>query len=86
MDEDLSLHFKILTVVILFLALLLSKYVYRICFHPLSRFHGPKLAACSVGYEFYHDFIRGGQYTFEIEKMHERYGMTKLQNSYPNDA
>ena len=49
--------------------------VYRIYLHPLRKFPGPKLAAASFWYEFYYDVVRGGQYTFEIIRMHEIYGM-----------
>ena len=49
--------------------------LYRLCFSPLARFPGSKLAAATGWYEFYHDFFRHGNYLFEIEKMHQRYGM-----------
>ena len=74
-DASLSLRSLCLAIASLSIVLLLSQYVYRLCFHPLSSFPGPGLAACSVWYEFYHDFVRGGQYTFEIKKMHDRHGI-----------
>ncbi|KAH7024521.1 cytochrome P450 [Microdochium trichocladiopsis] len=43
-------------------------------FHPLSRFPGPRLAAAGYFYEAYYDWIRGGKYTQEIKRMHEKYG------------
>lgn len=43
-------------------------------FSPLARFPGPKLAAATGWYEFYHQWWRNGQYIFEIEKMHMKYG------------
>jgi hypothetical protein len=43
-------------------------------FHPLHRFPGPKLAAASFLYEFWFDFVKGGRYTWEIKRMHEKYG------------
>jgi hypothetical protein len=43
-------------------------------FHPLSRFPGPKLAAMTFFYEFWYEGIRGGKYTWEIQRMHEKYG------------
>ncbi|GAD94164.1 hypothetical protein AN8309.2 [Paecilomyces variotii No. 5] len=47
---------------------------YRLYLSPLSRFPGPRIAAVTWLYEFYHDAIRGGKYVWEIEKMHQRYG------------
>jgi len=43
-------------------------------FHPLYRFPGPKLAAASFLYEFWFDFVTVGRYTWEIKRMHEKYG------------
>lgn len=46
--------------------------IYRLYFHPLAKFPGPKLAACS---EFW--FIRvwtGGRYSFNMSKLHRKYG------------
>ncbi|KAI1777244.1 cytochrome P450 [Hypoxylon cercidicola] len=54
--------------------LILLRSFYRLFLHPLSHIPGPKLAAISRGYEFYHDVIRKGMYIWEIEKMHEQYG------------
>ncbi|KAL4895476.1 cytochrome P450 [Aspergillus ambiguus] len=48
--------------------------IYRLYFHPLSNFPGPKLAAISHAYEFYYDGILGGQFMWEIQRMHEKYG------------
>ncbi|KAI9926006.1 hypothetical protein ASPWEDRAFT_107650 [Aspergillus wentii DTO 134E9] len=50
------------------------KSIYRLYFHPLSKFPGPKLTAITHLYEFYHDIIRNGMFIWEIEKMHEKYG------------
>ncbi|KAI0460036.1 cytochrome P450 [Xylaria acuta] len=55
------------------LSILLRSF-YRLFFHPLSHIPGPKLAAISHAYEFYHDVICNGTYIWEIEKMHQKYG------------
>ena len=52
----------------------ISLYIYRIFFDPLSKFPGSKLAAATQWYEIYYDVILKGQYTFEIARMHEKYG------------
>ncbi|KAF2237960.1 cytochrome P450 [Viridothelium virens] len=54
--------------------LFLARSFYRLYLHPLRRIPGPKLAAITHGYEFYHDAIRHGMYIWEIEKMHQKYG------------
>jgi len=48
--------------------------VYRLFFHPLSKFPGPKLAAITGWYEFYYDIAKDGQFFWKIEEMHKTYG------------
>ncbi|PLB36812.1 cytochrome P450 [Aspergillus candidus] len=48
--------------------------IYRLLLHPLSSYPGPRIAALTVWYEFYYDCILRGKYTFEIQRMHEKYG------------
>jgi cytochrome P450 len=49
--------------------------VYRIYFHPLSRYPGSKVAATSAAwYEWYWNFHLPGQLLFEIERQHQKYG------------
>jgi hypothetical protein len=42
--------------------------------HPLGSIPGPKLAAATYWPEFYHDVIRFGCYSKEIQKLHNIYG------------
>ncbi|KAK6366824.1 hypothetical protein LTS17_010375 [Exophiala oligosperma] len=53
---------------------LLIRTLYRLFFHPLQHIPGPKLAAASHIVEFYYDVIKGGQFIFEIERWHRKYG------------
>ncbi|KAJ5654239.1 cytochrome P450 [Penicillium lividum] len=48
--------------------------VSRLYLHPLSKFGGPKLAALTRWYEFYHDVIRGGTYVKVFPELHRKYG------------
>lgn len=49
--------------------------VYRVYFSPLSHVPGPKLAAVTTRYEFYHDCIHLGQFIFRLDELHKQYGM-----------
>lgn len=53
-------------------ALLLA--VYRVYFSPLAKFPGRRLAVSTMWYEFYYQAVRGGQYPWEVQKMHKEYG------------
>lgn len=64
---------------------------YRLFFHPLARFPGPRLAAISRWYEGYFDVVLGGQYTKKIAELHKTYGVlpisqTLLQGHIPAQA
>ncbi|KAK3934316.1 cytochrome p450 [Diplogelasinospora grovesii] len=48
--------------------------VYRLYFSPLAKFPGPRIAAATSWYEFYYDYWLNGQYIFQIEQMHKKYG------------
>lgn len=56
------------------LAFFVVRAIYRLYFHPLSNFPGPKLAAISSAYEFYFNVIKRGTFIWELERLHEIYG------------
>ena len=48
---------------------------YRLYFHPLSRFPGPKLAACTTLYRAYYQMVCDGEHVAQATKLHESYGI-----------
>jgi hypothetical protein len=50
--------------------------IHRLYLSPLAKFPGPTLAAVTHWYEAYYDLVSqgGGQWTFQIRRLHERYG------------
>ena len=49
--------------------------IYRLYFHPLAKFPGPKLAALTRWYEFYYDIIHRGCFIWKLQELHDRYGI-----------
>lgn len=57
--------------------------IYRLYFHPLSKFPGPKLAALTDYWELYQDFFReeSGYLFIELDNLHEEYGILPWNTS-----
>lgn len=70
----MELHLILSLAFLAILLYLISGAIYRLYLCPVSSFPGPRLAALTFWYEFYYDVIRRGRYTWEIEKMHKKYG------------
>ena len=63
------------TVALLGIGYVLWLCVYRLLFHPLAKFPGPKLAALTTWYEGYYDCVAyKGRFTFKLKDLHDLYG------------
>ncbi|KAH8654957.1 cytochrome P450 [Tricladium varicosporioides] len=60
--------------ILLVVLYVLSGIFYRLYLSPISKIPGPKLAAATWWYEYYHDIINYGKYIFKINNLHEKYG------------
>ena len=74
-----------------YLSFALAAYVtlilfYRLYLSPIARFPGSKLTAATGWYETYLDVFEGGQFTFEIEKWHQQYGLSINSNLSVEDS
>jgi hypothetical protein len=63
-------------VTVIWLVYLVGLASYRLYFHPIAGFPGPKLAGLSKWYEFYYEVICVGKYTFHIQELHKQYGLS----------
>ena len=48
--------------------------IWRLYFHPLSKFPGPRIAALTRWYEFYHDVLLDGNYVKYYPELHKKLG------------
>ena len=55
---------------------LLGLVIYRLYFHPLAKFPGPKYAAISCWHEFYYEVVKKGKFTFKVQELHKQYGLS----------
>lgn len=75
MKSHLSWLFIAASAATTFILYSIALVIYRLYFHPLAKFPGPKLAAATLWYEFYYDVNKYGSYIWRIKEMHEQYGM-----------
>jgi hypothetical protein len=71
------MEFNILTLpnlALCFVLYYLFQIVHRLYLSPISSIPGPKLAAATWWYEYYHDIITYGKYIWKIKDLHEEYG------------
>lgn len=62
---------------IVFIAIIFYLFIrstYRAFLSPLSAIPGPRLAALTVHYQTYYNVIKGGQFLFKIQDLHQLYG------------
>lgn len=63
------------TLVLAYVAYWFGLVVYRLYFHPLAGFPGPRLAAATSWWEFYYDVVKDGELVFQLPRLHEKYGI-----------
>jgi hypothetical protein len=51
--------------------------LYRLYWSPIAHSPGPRLGALTGWYETFSDVVHGGQFTFQIEKIHQQYGKSE---------
>lgn len=72
----------VLAVVMICMAGLISRCFFNLYLHPLRKIPGPKLAAMTSWPDFYYDVVKEGSYLFEIRKIHESHGESRLFSIY----
>ncbi|OCK79946.1 cytochrome P450 [Lepidopterella palustris CBS 459.81] len=70
----MAVTFPFLGAFVVWIAYLIGLAIYRLWFSPIAKFPGPKLAALTSWYECYLDVFAKGQFTFNIQDMHKKYG------------
>ena len=70
---DILAH-PVLAAIAAYALYVLGLVIYRLYFHPLAKFPGPKYAAISRWHEFYYEVVLKGQFTFKVQELHKQYG------------
>lgn len=63
------------------LSYLVTRSVYRVFLSPIAHIPGPKLAVVTRWYEAYYEIVLSGQYSFHIDKLHDKYGIPRLSEA-----
>ncbi|KAF2195494.1 putative cytochrome P450 [Zopfia rhizophila CBS 207.26] len=72
--SSIPLSHLIPLILALLLIYIITLFLYRVYFSPLSHIPGSKLAAATSWYSFYFDALKIGRYFVEVEKIHRKYG------------
>ena len=78
--ENSKLSFVALYLVLGSILYFIAVVIYRLYFSPVACFPGSKLTAATGWVETYYDVVKGGQFTFQLQKWHEQYGVYKPAN------
>lgn len=63
------------TLVLAYIVYWFGLVIYRLYFHPLAGFPGPRLAAATSWWEFYYDVVKDGELVFQLPGLHKKYGI-----------
>lgn len=70
------------TFTILLVGYWISLGVYRVFFHPLAKFPGPKLAGLTYWYDFYFEVVKLGKLHKQLNYLHSKYGKFVTPRSF----
>jgi hypothetical protein len=59
---------------LLILVYLIYTVLFRLYLSPIAQIPGPKVAALTWWYEYYHDVVTYGKYIWKVQEFHQQYG------------
>lgn len=77
---DLSLSRILLILLVLAMLLVVARLHYRVNWHPVASFPGPKAAAATNLYGAYDDLNRDGSLCKKVAQLHDKYGMSPISS------